>query len=145
MQNWRWRLGCVAAVLWLGSLIALLLLAGALFADLPSRALAGNVVARLFSAQTWISAGCAIALLLLARPGKTGDAATPMRAGLLLPVILGLLLALLTEYVAVPGIADPGNMALWRKATSMSLAEAACALAALRSWLEPAARDGADA
>jgi hypothetical protein len=130
MQNWRWRLGGLAAALWWGSLTALFVMVPLLFAHLPSRALAGNAAAHLFTAQSWISTGCAILLLLLARPGKAAQA--PSAPGLLLPVVAGLLLALLAEYAAAPHIVARDNLALWHTAGSlMLLAQWGCALAAL--------------
>ncbi len=36
-----------------------------LFQHLPTKALAGNMAARLFEVQTWVSVGCGLALLLM--------------------------------------------------------------------------------
>ena len=144
MQNWRWRLGGLAAALWWGSLTALFVMVPLLFAHLPSRTVAGNTAAHLFSAQSWISAACAALLLALARLGKTGPATAPARAdGLLLPAISGLLLALLVEYAVAPHIVARDRLALWHTVGSlMLLAQWGCALAALWQLLGPAARAG---
>ena len=142
---WRWRLGGLVAALWWGSLTALFVMVPLLFAHLPSRALAGNTAAHLFTAQSWISAGCAALLLILARPAKTGEASAAPAGGpgLLLPVILGLLLALLVEYAVAPRIVARDNLALWHTAGSlMLLAQWGCALAALWRLLGSAARGG---
>ena len=140
MQDWRWRLCGVAAALWWGSLSALFVMVPLLFAHLPSHALAGNTAAHLFSAQSWISAGCAVLLLALTR-GASRSAAD----GLQLLVILGLLLALLVEHAIAPRIVARERLALWHTVGSlMLLAEWLCALAALWRLLgrraEPAPR-----
>ena len=113
---------------------ALFIMVPLLFAHLPSRTLAGNTAAHLFTAQSWISSVCAVLLLALARPEKSESASAPARPnyGLLLPVILGLLLALLVEYAVAPHIVVRDNLAFWHSLGSlMLLVQWVCALAAL--------------
>ena len=62
------KLSVFTAALWWGSLTTLgFLVVPMLFQHLPTKALAGNVAARLFEAQTWVSVGCGLVLLLLLR------------------------------------------------------------------------------
>ena len=138
MQNWRWRLGGIAAALWWGSLSALFVMVPLLFAHLPSHAVAGNAAAHLFTAQSWISTGCAVLLLALSR---AENASAPLRAhGLLFCVILGLLLALLVEYAIAPHIVARDNLAFWHPmGSSMLLVQWGCALAVLWRFLGAAA------
>jgi hypothetical protein len=138
MQNWRWRLGGLAAALWWGSLTALFIRVPLLFAHLPSHTMAGNAAAHLFTAQSWISTGCAMLLLALTRAALQSAA-----RGLLPLVVLGLLLALLVEYAVAPHIVARDHLAFWHTLGSlMLLVQWGCALAALWRLLGPTERDG---
>lgn len=102
-----------AAALWWGSLSAIGYLAvPLLFASLPSPAIAGNVAARLFAGQTWVSVGCGVALLLVYRRkvalGQAGSAQIAI-----VFVLLGLLLALLLQYGVAPRILTRIDLRLW--------------------------------
>jgi hypothetical protein len=115
-----------------------------LFAWLPSHTLAGNTAAHLFTAQSWISAGCAVVLLTLVRTGAghPESACRHTDHGLLPWVILGLLLALLVEYAVAPRIVARDHLALWHTVGSlMLLAQWGCALVVLWRLLAPAASD----
>ena len=122
-----------AAALWWGSLTTVgFLVVPLLFMHLPSPALAGNMAARLFTAQTWVSVVCAVLLLLAARAPK--DAAgkvlpgTPHGASLF--IIGGLLLALLVEFAVAPRIVARENLALWhRVGSAMYVLQWVCAAA----------------
>jgi len=54
------------AALWWGSLTTVgFFVVPMLFANLPTPAMAGNMAAKLFSAQTWVALICGLLLLLL--------------------------------------------------------------------------------
>ena len=125
------RIVTFASALWWGSLTAIGFMAvPLLFKFLPTPALAGNMAARLFTAQTWLSVACGVALLL-ATKGAAVAGAGRARATLF-AVVLGMLLALLIEYVAAPHIRARENLALWHGAgTAMYALQWLCAVAVL--------------
>ena len=107
------RLPVFAAALWWGSLTAVgFLVVPMLFAHLPSPAIAGNMAAKLFIAQTWVSTVCAMLLLLLSRSKKTG-ALVDWAPTALMFIAGGLLLALLGEFAVAPRIVARENLKLW--------------------------------
>ena len=112
----RYRFGLMIAALWWGSLTALgFVIVPMLFTHLPSLAAAGQMAAKLFTAQTWLSIGCAMFLLLIynqkeaVAQDKRGQAAIKF-------IVTGLLLAVLVEFGLSPRIvsarADGGNLKL---------------------------------
>lgn len=117
------------AAAWAMSLTTLgLLVVPMLFVHLPSPGVAGGMAAKLFSAQTWVSAVCGLLLLVVFRsekrlvPVDTAQAAT-------LFVVGGVLLALLVEFAVAPRILSRENLALWHGVGSgMYLAQWVCAL-----------------
>jgi len=122
----------LAAALWWGSLTALgFVVVPLLFMHLGSPAAAGAMAARLFSAQTWISSGCAL-LMLMAFNQKDGFAhAAPAHAAIKF-IVAGMLLALLVEFGIAPRIvsarADGGNLRLWHGlGSAMLLGQWLCA------------------
>ena len=104
------------AALWWGSLTALgFVIVPMLFTHLPSPAAAGQMAAKLFTAQTWLSIGCAMFLLLIynQKEAETQD----LRALAAIKfIVTGLLLAVLVEFALSPRIlsarADGGNLKL---------------------------------
>lgn len=111
------HIGLLAAALWWGSLTALgFVVVPMLFMHLPSPATAGAMAAKLFSAQTWIGAGCALLMLALFKK-KSGFAHYPQVRVAIKFIVFGLLLALLVELAIAPRIvnarADGGNLRLW--------------------------------
>lgn len=102
-----------------------------LFAHLPSPALAGNMAARLFAAQTWLSVACCLSLLLLSRP--RGSTVLAAWAGNSLVFILGgMLLALLVQFGVAPRIVARQDLRLWHSVgTAMYVAQWLCATLAL--------------
>jgi Domain of unknown function (DUF4149) len=113
----RQRIGMLAAALWWGSLSALgFVVVPMLFNYLGSPTAAGAMAAKLFSAQTWISTGCALVMLLVFNQkddlAQAGYARTAMKF-----IVAGMLLALLVEFGVAPRIAgaraDGGNLKLW--------------------------------
>jgi Domain of unknown function (DUF4149) len=110
----RDRLTLMAVAFWWGSLCATgFIVVPLLFLHLPTPAMAGQMAARLFSAQCWVAMGCGLFLLMARhRPSSGSEAPPPMEASLLL-VSAGLLLALLLEFGAAPRIAARDNLRLW--------------------------------
>ena len=101
------------AAAWWGSLTCLgFFVVPMLFANLPTPAMAGNMAAKLFSAQTYVSTACGVLLLLMFGskrplvPMDTAGAAT-------LFVVGGVMLALLVEFGVAPRIVTRENLALW--------------------------------
>jgi Domain of unknown function (DUF4149) len=132
------------AALWWGSLTTLgFLVVPLLFVHLPSAAIAGRMAARLFSAQTWVSGGCALLLLMLsARLAAKGPAAaSPSVEGsnmtfshvlhrkfAIIYIVTGLLLAFLVEFAVAPKILTRDNLKLWHAVGSgMYLVQWVCA------------------
>ncbi len=132
MTAWRQRLAVFAAALWWGSLTAIGFLAvPMLFANLPSPALAGGMAAKLFSAQTWVTVGCGVVLLMLSRP-RDPDEIVSWAAPVLMFLLGGMLLALLAEFAVAPRIVARENLRLWHSAGSaMYLLQWICAAVVL--------------
>ena len=111
------RFNVMVAALWWGSLTGLgFVVVPMLFANLGAPAVAGAMAAKLFTAQTWLSTGCAMLLLLVLN--KKDDAALAQHARAAMKfIVAGLLLALLVEFGIAPRIvsarADGGNLKLW--------------------------------
>ncbi|MDP2441706.1 DUF4149 domain-containing protein [Rhodoferax sp.] len=110
------------AALWWGSLTTLgVVIVPLLFVHLPSPALAGGMAAKLFTAQTWLGTGCCLLLLLLNRPGQ--DRVDAGRAqSITVFVMLGVLLALLSEFAVAPRIVSRENLRLWHSVGSAMFA-----------------------
>ena len=102
----------LAAALWWGSLTTTgFVVVPMLFAWLPSSAMAGNMAARLFAAQTWLALGCGLLLLFASRDRDA--ASLDWARGALAFVIGGVLLALLSEFAVAPRIVARENLKLW--------------------------------
>ncbi len=102
----------VAAVWW-GSLSTLgFFVVPMLFIHLPTPAMAGNMAAKLFSAQTAISTVCGLVLLLCFRSNRALAPADIAQAATLF-VVGGVLMALLVEFGVTPHIVARDNLALW--------------------------------
>ena len=112
----RYRFGLMIAALWWGSLSALgFVVVPMLFTHLPSPAAAGQLAAKLFTAQTWLSISCAMFLLLIYNQKE--DKSQDIRAQAAIKfIVTGLLLAVLVEFGVSPRIvsarADGGNLKL---------------------------------
>jgi len=101
------------AAIWWGSLSTLgFFVVPMLFAHLPTPAMAGNMAAKLFTAQTAISAVSGMVLLLLLRSDK-GFAPAEVARPATLFVLGGVLMALLVEFGVTPHIVARDNLALW--------------------------------
>jgi len=128
----RQRIGLLAAALWWGSLTALgFVVVPMLFMHLGSPAAAGAMAAKLFGAQTWISSGCAL-LMLIVFNQKDGIAQAGSAQAAMKFIVAGMLLALLVEFGVAPRIvsarADGGNLRLWHGlGSAMLLGQWLCA------------------
>ncbi|WP_295528056.1 DUF4149 domain-containing protein [uncultured Pseudacidovorax sp.] len=128
---WKPRVALMAAGLWWGSLTAIGFVAvPLLFMHLPTPALAGATAAKLFSAQTWITVGCV--LLMLVATGRRDEGEPETAPGAVMLMLGGLLLALLVEYAVAPRIVARENLRLWHGVgTAMYAAQWLCAGATL--------------
>jgi uncharacterized membrane protein len=125
------RLTLLAAALWWGSLTAMGFIAvPLLFAHLPTPAMAGNMAAQLFHAQSWVSVVCAMVLLVYAQKDREAKAGQPQAA--IAWIVAGLLCALLGEYAVAPRIVARENLRLWHSVGSaLYLLQWLCAAAVL--------------
>jgi hypothetical protein len=120
------------AALWWGSLTTLgFFVVPMLFAHLPTPAMAGNMAAKLFSAQTYVSAACGL-MLLLTFASKRPLVPEHIARSAMLFVVGGVLLALLVEFGVAPHIVARENLALWHSlGSAMYLAQWLCAAVVL--------------
>ena len=117
----RQRLPVFVAALWWGSLTTLgFMVVPLLFARLATPAIAGRMAAQLFSAQTWLSLGCGLLLLMaLQRHARSNfeekQAVAPVdkAQSALLFIVCGMLLALLVEFAVAPRILAREQLRLW--------------------------------
>ena len=112
----RYRFGLMVAALWWGSLTCLgFVVVPMLFTHLPSPAAAGQMAARLFTAQTWLSIACTMFLLLIYNQKVTDFEDIRAQAAIKF-IVTGLLLATLVEFGLSPRIvsarADGANLKL---------------------------------
>ncbi|MGA0570758.1 DUF4149 domain-containing protein [Variovorax sp. VNK109] len=124
------RLALLAAALWWGSLTTVgFLVVPMLFANLATPATAGAMAAKLFSAQTWVTLGCAFLLIIHIRTTAEGALEGKAQTDLML-VVAGALLALLVEYAVAPRIVARENLKLWHSVgTGMYAVQWLCATA----------------
>ena len=128
----RQRVGVLAAALWWGSLTGLgFVVVPLLFRHLGSPAAAGAMAARLFTAQTWLSTGCAFLMLLVFKSKDASAQAASAQAAMKF-IVAGMLLALLVELGVAPRIVsarlDGGNLKLWHGlGTAMYVGQWLCA------------------
>lgn len=112
----RYRFGLMIAALWWGSLTALgFVIVPMLFTHLPSPAAAGQLAAKLFTAQTWLSIACCMFLLLIYN--QKGNETQNIRAQAAIKfIVTGFLLVVLVEFGLSPRIvsarSDGGNLKL---------------------------------
>lgn len=110
----RYRFGLMIAALWWGSLTALgFVIVPMLFTHLPSTAAAGQMAAKLFTSQTWLSIACTMFLLLIYNQKEAPDQDLRAQEAIKF-IVTGLLLAVLVEFGLSPRIvsarADGGNL-----------------------------------
>jgi len=110
------RLSLFAAALWWGSLTAVgFMVVPMLFAHLSTPFIAGQMAAKLFAAQMWMSAVCCVILILLNRPGRPAAILSHSSMSIFI-IVLGLLLALLIQFGVAPRIVARENLRLWHGA-----------------------------
>ncbi|OIQ72380.1 hypothetical protein GALL_459960 [mine drainage metagenome] len=98
-----------------------------LFAYLPTPAMAGNMAAKLFAAQTWVAVVCGMFLLLASRSNQPADQVKRVQSALVF-IVSGMLLALLSEFAVAPHIIARDNLALWHGVgTALYLLQWLCA------------------
>jgi len=103
------RLQIFLAALWWGSLTTVgFMVVPMLFVHLQTPAIAGQMAAKLFSAQSWLALACGVQFLLAAKRQNLDQAHTPSPW-----VLAGMLLALLIELAVKPHIMARDNLALW--------------------------------
>jgi Domain of unknown function (DUF4149) len=141
LNNLTSKLSIFTAALWWGSLTTLgFFVVPMLFLHLPTKALAGNMAARLFEAQTWVSVGCGLVLLLILRLQlKTNENNVENNVKLtatgvsyaytaMLFIAFGMLMSLLVAFGVSPRIVARENLMLWHAVGSaMYLAQWVCA------------------
>ena len=127
-MNWKVRVPLFAAALWWGSLSVVgFVVVPLLFANLATPAAAGQMAAKLFSAQTWVGVGCGVLVMFASRADGTA-ARMDWGGGVLKYVFAGVLLALLAEFAVAPRIVARENLALWHGlGSAMYLAQWFCA------------------
>lgn len=107
------KLSVWVAALWWGSLTTVgFYVVPMLFANLPSPAMAGNMAAKLFAVQTWIAVVCGLLLLLVTRSDHPLAQVKRAQAAIVF-IVLGMLLALLSEFAVAPRIVARQNLPLW--------------------------------
>jgi Domain of unknown function (DUF4149) len=139
------KLSIFIAALWWGSLTTLgFFVVPMLFQYMPTKALAGNMAARLFEVQTWVSVGCCLVLMLILRPKRIenqfdlennakNNENMPLASVLpastaIIFVAFGMLMALLVTFGVSPRIVARENLMLWHAVGSlMYLAQWVCA------------------
>jgi D-alanyl-D-alanine carboxypeptidase len=129
------KLAIFTAALWWGSLTTLgFFVVPMLFQHLPTKALAGNLAARLFEVQTWVSVGCGLVLLLILRSKSAKIYANMPLAGVfpastaIVFIAFGMLMSLLVAFGVSPRIVARENLMLWHAVGSlMYLAQWVCA------------------
>ena len=125
-------LALLAAALWWGSLTSTAFVTvPLLFIHLPSPAIAGAMVAKLFTAQSWIALVCGLLLLAISR-GRDDQARIDWAGGAIAFIAAGVLLALLVEFAVAPRIVARDNLKLWHAiGSAMILLQWLCALVTL--------------
>ena len=118
------RLQIFLAALWWGSLCAVgFMVVPMLFMYLETPAIAGQMAAKLFTAQSWLSLVCGLVLFLAAKRLTRDESHTPSPW-----VIGGMLCALLIEVAVKPHILARDNMALWHNlGTALYVMQWVCA------------------
>ena len=126
------------SALWWGSLTTLgFFVVPMLFTNLATPAMAANMAAKLFSAQTYISAACGLLILLTFGSKRRLVSENTAQSGTLF-VVGGVLLALLVEFGVVPRIVARENLALWHGlGSAMYLLQWVCAAVVFWKLVKP--------
>ena len=117
------RLQVFLAALWWGSLCTVgFMVVPMLFVHLETPAIAGQMAAKLFTAQSWLSLVCGVLLLLAAKRLSQDESHTPSPW-----VIGGMLCALLIEVAVKPHIVARDNLMFWHNlGTALYVLQWAC-------------------
>ena len=116
------RLPLWVAAFWWGSLTAVGFgVVPMLFTYLPTPAMAGNMAAKLFAAQTWVAMVCGLLLLMYSQGNTAYPQAGRARAALFF-VVSGMMLALLSEFAVAPKIVARENLAVWHSVGTLMYA-----------------------
>ena len=128
----RERFPALVAALWWGGLSTLgFWVVPLLFVHLPTPAMAGAMAAKLFAAQTWVTVGCCLVLLLASRP-KHGVLSYPWAQSAMVFILGGMLLALLSQFGVAPRIVARQDLRLWHSVGTLLYAlQWGCALGTL--------------
>ena len=131
-MTWKARVPVIAAALWWGSLTAIGFVAvPLLFSHLPTPSMAGQMAAKLFTAQTWLSIVSGLMVLIAARDGDE-PARIDWGNGAIGFVLGGLLLAILGEFAVAPHIVARQDLAFWHTVGTVFYgAQWVCALVVL--------------
>jgi hypothetical protein len=124
------------AALWWGSMTTIgLLVVPWLFVYSESPAIAGQMAAKLFAAQTWVSLLCCLLKLLAAQRQARAKGLTQSPSPWLLG---GVLMALLLEFSVAPHIVARDNLLLWHNlGTALYLGQCLCAAKVLWDTQSP--------
>lgn len=128
MNSFLPRASVWVAALWWGSLTTVgCYVVPMLFAHLPSPAMAGNMAAKLFMAQTWVALVCGLLLLMVSRSNQPLTQVERAQAAIVY-IVLGMLLALLSELAVAPRIVARQNLPLWHSVgVGLYIAQWVCA------------------
>jgi predicted membrane channel-forming protein YqfA (hemolysin III family) len=130
--SWAERAALLAAALWWGGATVIgFLVVPLLFMHLPTPAVAGAMAAKLFTAQTWLAVACGLLLLIIFRKNQADPSANRSMSAIVF-VLLGMLVALLSEFAVAPRIVARENLRLWHSVGTVLYAlQWGCALAVL--------------
>ncbi len=133
------RLPVWIAALWWGSLTTIgFLVVPLLFMYLPTPALAGGMAGKLFAAQTWVSVLCGAGLLLQMTLTQSRSMAVAVTRAVAVIVLIGMVLALLSEWVVAPQIVARENLRFWHSLGSvMYVLQWLCATATCWKLMSP--------
>ena len=138
----RQRFPALAAALWWGSLSTLgFWVVPLLFVHLPTPAIAGAMAAKLFAAQTWVSVGCCLALLLVSKP-KHAVVQSPWAQAAMVFILGGMLLALLSQFGVSPRIVARQDLRLRHSVGTLLYALQWCCASATLWHALPSAHPG---
>jgi hypothetical protein len=111
-----------AAAWWWGALTTVgFVVVPMLFVNLPTPAMAGVMAAKLFSAMTWLTLGCGLLLLTTFRSNRSLTHADRAQTTIIF-IVLGMLLALLSEFAVAPRIIARQDLRLWHSVGTLMYA-----------------------
>lgn len=125
------KLALAASALWWASLSCLgAWIVPSLFSYAPSKALAGNLAAHLFSGQTWLTLACGLCLLAISN-ASPAPAILNWLKNTQKSIIAGMLCAFLVEFLVAPKIVARESLMIWHSVgTAMFVIQWICA-----SWV----------